>query len=701
MKIRTIALMLTVVAGASLAAGQPAERVEVRLKATMHQALVDGDLQAAIEQYADIVARAGGNRTVAAQALLQMGHAYEKLGSPEALAAYERVLRDYADQGDIAAAARSRLAALEVEATQPSRALHTELLWEDAHPQGDISPDGRFVTYTDWWDIGNLAVRDLTTGESRRLTHPPDRGHVEESRISPDGEHVIYTWSPDSPNGELRLLPLHGERTQPRTVWSPAEGSAAHVQDWFPSGDRVVAVVSSRSSSTRHIVTVSTVDGQAQQVRSIDWGASSLLPVRVSPDGRYLAYSRSPAREAQDADIFLVAVDGSSETVIVQHAAHDIVVAWSQGGTHLLFNSDRTGQPGLWAQRVQDAEPVGDPELLVANLNVSAGMGVTRDGTLHYPVRVSRRRLKIAELDTKTGSLLRQPVNVTERFVSSNNVGMFSPDGEMLAYISERRGWQQQALVIQSLKTGEERDLPHELRYIRTGLTWHVDGDRVVVQGTDDRGRNGYFDVDVATGQTRPARGLPDIPGLQTPTSTPDGTKILFRKNGEQPTLYAYRVADGSVEALPGVIGGEGPKYRLSPDGQWIATIPYRFLGQRGPRTEIRLHPAVGGDGEVLATTDKSEPFGRWTTWTPDGTALLVSKREAGGVERRGQGRMGMRRLWVVPVDGSDPLATELVYEPSNAGYVPMGIHPDGKRIVYSEGGYFYQFWALRNLGLD
>ena len=82
MKIRTIALMLTVVAVASLAAGQPAERVEVRLKAAMHQALVDGDLQAAIEQYADIVARAGGNRTVAAQALLQMGHAYEKLGSP-------------------------------------------------------------------------------------------------------------------------------------------------------------------------------------------------------------------------------------------------------------------------------------------------------------------------------------------------------------------------------------------------------------------------------------------------------------------------------------------------------------------------------------------------------------------------------------------------------------------------------------------
>ncbi len=60
-----------------------------------------------------------------------------------------------------------------------------------------------------------------------------------------------------------------------------------------------------------------------------------------------------------------------------------------------------------------------------------------------------------------------------------------------------------------------------------------------------------------------------------------------------------------------------------------------------------------------------------------------------------------MWRLWVVSVDGSDPVATELVHEPANAGFVPLDIHPDGTRIVYAEGVYFNQFWAVHNLTLD
>ena len=81
-------------------------------------------------------------------------------------------------------------------------------------------------------------------------------------------------------------------------------------------------------------------------------------------------------------------------------------------------------------------------------------------------------------------------------------------------------------------------------------------------------------------------------------------------------------------------------------------------------------------------------------TWTPDTTALLVLKQEP-------QAGALMSRLWVVPVAGSAQVATELVYEPSGAGSVPLDIHPDGRRIVYAAGGSVTQVWALRNLGLD
>ncbi len=700
------ALVLT--GGAHLASTQGLQTADAVLGAAIHQDDAEGNLDAAIEGYKQFLAQYGDDRPLAVQALLRLGQAYETLGRPEARDAYERVLRDYADQPEPVAAVRARLAALEVEPTSPSAALHTELLWPEARGvnPGDVSPDGNLATYTDWEDLGNLAIRDFATGESRRLTSTADGGSGENggnfatwSRISPDGEQVLYTWNRSSPvgeTGELRLVPVHGNRTEPRTVWSPADGSSAAVQDWFPSGDRVVAVVNASDHSS--IVTVSTVDGQVRQVRSIDWARNP--QVRVSPDGRFLAYSRSASREVPEKDIFLVAVDGSSETLIVQHAANDELVAWSLDGQQLLFNSDRSGQPGLWAQRVQDAEPAGEPQLLVANLDVGTGVGLTRDGTLHYPVNVSRRRMKVAELDMKTGRLLRQPVAVTDRFVGGNTEGVFSPDGETLAFVSVRPGGTQRTIVLRSLKTGRERDLPHEFQQVYD-FRWRPDGDRLTVRGRDvGPGPYSPLDVNVATGE---ARRLTDMTGrsLAQPTFTPDGTQILHRNrdtNPERDLIYSYRVADGFVHALPGVFPGE--RFSLSPDGQWIAQTVRGFeVAELTPAslnatTEIRLHPTMGADVDVLWTTDDREPFGRWTTWTPDGTALLVLKKEP-------QAGDYMWRLWVVPVDGTDPVATELVYEPSDGGSTPVQVHPDGMRIVYSEGGEFTQFWAVHNLALD
>ena len=325
--------------------------------------------------------------------------------------------------------------------------LRAELVWPEAigvSPQGSVSPDGKFVTYVDWLDEGNLAIRNLGTGENRRLTYTANAvsgsgdspTYASNSRISPDGKQVVYTWAHPSPAGEtaeLRLLPLDGDPGEPRTVWSPADGNFASVQDWFPGGDRVAAVLA--TDNAHQIVTVSLADGAVRQIRSIDWGEPPV--VRVSPDGRYLAYSRTPSREITERDIFLVAVDGQSESAIVKHAASDEMVSWSPDGGHLLFNSDRSGQPGLWAQRVKQGTPAGEPVLVMSNLDVSRGMGITRDGTLHYPVRVSRRRLKIAEIDIKAGKLLRQPINLIERFVGGNSRGVFSPDGDELAYTSE------------------------------------------------------------------------------------------------------------------------------------------------------------------------------------------------------------------------------------------------------------------------
>ena len=685
---------------------QTSDRAGVMLQTAIQTEMVDGDLGKAIELYQEIIVRFGQERPVAATALLHLGQSYEKLGEPEAHEVYQRVVRDYADQRDAAQQAQARLAAANSNAQQVATdALQAELLWTTSDSgipaQGGVSPDGRLMTYVDWSDRGNLAIRDFATGESRRLTHTADNGSGENggnyagnSRMSPDGGQVLYSWARSSPageTGELRLLSVEGDQGEPRKVWSPADGRFASVQDWFPSGDRVVAVVSGPygTPGAQQIITVSTDDGQVQQIRSVEWGRD--LTVRVSPDGRYLAYTRAASRDDQALDVFVIAVDGSSESAVVQHAANDRLVAWGPGGRHLLFSSDRIGLPGLWAQRVQDGTPAGEPQLLVSNFS-GYPLGVTRDGKLHYAVRVNQMRLKTAQLDFTTGKFLRQPVDAVERFLGSNYWPTFSPDGETFAYVSTRPGGTT-PIVLRSLKTGEERDLlPLGLQEVRN-LRWRPGGPITVI-GRDDRGRRGRFVVDVATGQTRPLGGpwrflTPD--GTEG-FLTPDGTQILHKDRSKNPAaIYAYSVADGSFHTLPGVFGGE--RFSLSPHGQWIATVaPTRDYP--APNTEIRLDPTTGGDGDVLWITDEGEPFYRWTTWTPDSSALVVLKQEP-------QAGEGMRRLWVVPVDGSAPVATELVYEP-RAGSTPgLIIHPDGTRIFYHEGNSSQQFWALHNLGLE
>src|SRR5712672_174437 len=99
-------LMLT---AAMLATAQ--ETPEAMLGAALHQEEVQGDLKGAIAAYQRVVAAPGVSRKTAAQALVRMGQCYEKLGDAESRKAYERVLREFADQTEQVALARARLAA--------------------------------------------------------------------------------------------------------------------------------------------------------------------------------------------------------------------------------------------------------------------------------------------------------------------------------------------------------------------------------------------------------------------------------------------------------------------------------------------------------------------------------------------------------------------------------------------------------------
>src|SRR5262249_43426652 len=90
---------------------QKRDSSEAAFRAAMDKEIVDGDLKAAIEQYRKLIAGSGASRELVSKALVRLGVCYERQGSAEARKAYERVVREFADQTDAAREARTRLSA--------------------------------------------------------------------------------------------------------------------------------------------------------------------------------------------------------------------------------------------------------------------------------------------------------------------------------------------------------------------------------------------------------------------------------------------------------------------------------------------------------------------------------------------------------------------------------------------------------------
>ena len=55
--------------------------------------------------------------------------------------------------------------------------------------------------------------------------------------------------------------------------------------------------------------------------------------------------------------VFVMAVDGSRETIVVAHPSQNVIMGRSPDGQRLLFSSDRSGSFGLWAVAVDDGTP--------------------------------------------------------------------------------------------------------------------------------------------------------------------------------------------------------------------------------------------------------------------------------------------------------------------------------------------------------
>jgi Tol biopolymer transport system component/DNA-binding CsgD family transcriptional regulator len=566
-----------------------------------------------------------------------------------------------------------------------------------------LSPDGRSTPYVDW-GTGDLAIRDLATGTSRRLTkNPGGPEHAFSPALSPDGRQVAYLWRNEDRLHELRLIRLDGSR--PHILCRlPEDVIWLSPRDWSPDGQQILAL-RVRKDKTKEIVWVSAAEGTVRVIRTFDRGWPKRI--RLSPDGRALAYDYPPQADTPERDIFLLASDGSRETPLVQHPADDLVVGWAPDGTQILFASDRAGALGLWRVGIAGERAPGAPELVKREMGAWSPGRLTRDGSLYYGLRAGLVDVYTATLNPATGQILAPPQPVGPRLVGSNSSPAWSPDGRSLAYFTTERDALTSGddpemashVTIRSVESGETRELSlaqkHPI-YI-SQPSWAPNGRSLVavgfVPGSDvDEEGGRAFRIDTGTGAVTafPATaGAVDHPRA---VLAPDGMSLFYPrivndgKTSRGHALMARDLETGQVRELYRAHGKGITNLVLSSDGRHLAFAAGAAL---------MVIPAAGGEPRELIRAIDGEELRWWPIWTcvawmPDGRHLLfVRLRKASWEDRRTP-----LEVWRIPVAGGESERLGLAMP----GLRGLRVHPDGRRIAFTAGSPEIEVWVLEGL---
>jgi Tol biopolymer transport system component/serine/threonine protein kinase len=576
-------------------------------------------------------------------------------------------------------------------------------IWADAPEMrslyvGDPSPDGKYIAFVDRIS-GDVAVHELATGTSRRLSN---QGFPEaacgNAIFSPDSQQVAYVWyksesvgESNNSVGELRTIGLDGSQLRVLIPRNEQEITWIVACDWSADGKHILALLKHKTGP--QMVLISITDGSLRVLKeSAAFSVSESLNARprLSPDGRYVAFTIAPDKSAPQRDIFLLALDGSGEVALVQHPANDRVVGWTPDGKRLVFTSDRAGGDGLWLIDVAEGKPQGVARLVKRALGNVQPLGLTRTGSFIYAVAAGSQDVYTATIDWEQGKIVSPPEEAIPRALGLNHNPAWSPDGRFLACLSVLNA-PDLRVYIKSLETKEVRELAPDLRNFgfNSLLQWSADGRALITHGTSKDGKRGVQRIDVQTGAV--TRIPTDGDGL-FPSLSPDGKSLFYvsgYKGKDKPGRILRRDLETGVEQELRQTTDKGVLtmlFPLSPDGQHL---PFLEGGA------LKLMSTLGGEPQVLVKSSgplaalmKGEGLILPVVWTPDGRYLVYQKIHpqmfsllAKKVVGSPPGPADVKSdLWRVPAAGGGP-------QKLTDGLPTMGglsIHPDGRQIAFA-----------------
>ena len=515
-----------------------------------------------------------------------------------------------------------------------------------------FSPDGNQVAFV--WDgekhdNPDIYVKSLSGERPLRITSDPAIDIL--PAWSPDGQRIafvrnahpqfnIYTVSSLGNGAERKLLTLSGHPG--KISWSP-DGKFLAVSDKDPGQTVASIFLFSPDTGEKHRLTLPPANI-----------VGDLCP-SFSPDGQSVAFIR--ATSDLTADLYVMrAAGGEAKQLTTDHRlrfAYDqgVIggVAWSADSQTIIYTSEAGGSPTLWKISMFGGTP---ERLSIGGVDV------------FYPT-IASNRLAFTQIHGGTPVYQIEEPSSTHpssgaiRLIAStrsNYTPQFSPDGESIAFESDRSGTHEIWIC--------HRDGTSPTQLTNFGgphagsPRWSPDGKQIVF---DVHASNiGHIYIVSAEGGP-PRRVTSETVDEGLPTWSRDGKWIYFCSNhsgNEQ--LWKVRAEGGAAVQ---VTKHGGFTSFESADGKFL-------YYSKGPRGVWRV-PVDGGEETLILDIPNAGGWGAWTV-VDDGIYFInTAVRGTAAIDFFSFATRGVRRITVL--------------QDVNEFVSGLEVSPDGQRILYTQ----------------
>lgn len=452
-----------------------------------------------------------------------------------------------------------------------------------------FSPDGKRIAYT--WDgetsnVPAVYVQALGSDTPVRLTHS-DAGEYAPV-WSPDGTRIAFLRRISLTTLELRTVRADAATGDTWIATLAARANTDPGLTWSPDGVWLLTAEPANDNSRLRLVSIRATTGEKRPFRSAPEKASLQGPV-FSPDGRSIAYLRSPDTAVED--IFVSGFPAGAERQVTFDHTLIYGMNWS-GNSELVVSSARGGQrPTLWRVPLH-----GTPVRLTETSEASVSPAVSPDGSIIAFARaveninIWRRRLDSAS-----------PVDAGAPWLASsglNSSPQFSPDGSSVAFRSTRTG-PNEVWIANSGGTGL-RKLTSMSGAITGSPRWSPDG-RWIAFDSRSSGNSDIWVVAAAGGT--PRRLTPENTNESLPSWSRDGRFIYYNSDRTGIRSMWRRPAGGGD---PQLIREHACAGWESPDGRYI------YYVHSPSEPGLFRAPISGGPEEAVIPTLSAGMWGNW-----------------------------------------------------------------------------------------